>query len=54
MAGTAKGVTALQMDMKVHGLPVEVLKKALMQGKDGRAEILKHMLSDYRRSRARR
>jgi polyribonucleotide nucleotidyltransferase len=44
-AGTAKGITALQMDMKVHGLPVETLKAALMQGKDGRAEILKHMLT---------
>jgi polyribonucleotide nucleotidyltransferase len=43
-AGTAKGITALQMDMKVHGLPVETLKEALMQGKDGRAEILDHML----------
>ncbi len=45
VAGTEKGITALQMDMKVHGLPVEVLKEALLQGKDGRAEILKHMLS---------
>jgi polyribonucleotide nucleotidyltransferase len=45
VAGTEKGITALQMDMKVHGLPVDILKKALMQGKDGRAEILKHMLS---------
>lgn len=44
-AGTEKGITALQMDMKVHGLPVEVLRKALMQGKDGRAEILRHMLA---------
>jgi polyribonucleotide nucleotidyltransferase len=44
-AGTAKGITALQMDMKVHGLPVEILKKALLQGKDGRAEILEHMLT---------
>jgi polyribonucleotide nucleotidyltransferase len=43
-AGTAKGITALQMDMKVHGLPVEILKKALLQGKEGRAHILKHML----------
>lgn len=43
-AGTAKGITALQMDMKVHGLPVDVLKKALLQGKEGRAHILKHML----------
>lgn len=44
VAGTEKGITALQMDMKVHGLPVETLKAALMQGKDGRAHILSHML----------
>lgn len=44
-AGTAKGITALQMDMKVHGLPIETLKKALLQGKDGRALILSHMLT---------
>jgi len=44
-AGTANGITALQMDMKVHGLPVDILKQALMQGRDGRAEILKHMLT---------
>ena len=44
VAGTTKGITALQMDMKVHGLPVAVLKKALDQGKEGRAFILEHML----------
>jgi len=43
-AGTAKGVTALQMDMKVHGLPVEILKEALLAGRTGRAHILKCML----------
>ncbi len=45
VTGTAAGITALQMDMKVHGLPVDVLKAALMQGKEGRAEILAHMLT---------
>jgi len=45
VAGTANGITALQMDMKVHGLPVETLKKALLQGKEGRAHILEHMVS---------
>ncbi len=45
VTGTAKGITALQMDMKVHGLPVETLKAALMQGKEGRAHILAHMLT---------
>jgi polyribonucleotide nucleotidyltransferase len=44
-AGTANGITALQMDMKVHGLPVATLKQALLQGKDGRAIILEHMLT---------
>lgn len=45
VTGTEKGITALQMDMKVHGLPVDVLKKALLQGKEGRAHILEHMIS---------
>jgi polyribonucleotide nucleotidyltransferase len=45
VTGTSKGITALQMDMKVHGLPVAVLKDALMQGKAGRAHILEHMIS---------
>ena len=44
VAGTAKGITALQMDMKVHGLPVKVLAQTLEQAKAGRAEILNHML----------
>ena len=45
VTGTAKGITALQMDMKVHGLPVDVLRQALEQSKSGRAFILEHMLS---------
>ncbi|MDO5343503.1 MAG: polyribonucleotide nucleotidyltransferase [Candidatus Saccharibacteria bacterium] len=45
VTGTAKGITALQMDMKVHGLPVEILAQAIAQSKDGRAHILNHMLS---------
>lgn len=51
-AGTSKGITALQMDMKVHGLPVETLKEALLQGKEGRAHILEHMLSTIAEPRA--
>lgn len=45
VTGTTKGITALQMDMKVHGLPVSVLKEALEKGKAGRAHILDHMLT---------
>ncbi len=52
VAGTSKGITALQMDMKVHGLSVDVLAQALAQGKDGRAYILKHMLETIAEPRA--
>jgi len=45
VTGTTEGVTALQMDMKVHGLPVEVLEKAIEQSHAGRMYILEHMLS---------
>jgi polyribonucleotide nucleotidyltransferase len=45
VTGTEKGVTAMQMDMKVHGLPVEILRKAVEQSKAGRAHILEHMLT---------
>ncbi|MDQ3123095.1 MAG: polyribonucleotide nucleotidyltransferase [bacterium] len=44
VTGTTEGITALQMDMKVHGLAVSILKEALVKGKEGRAHILKHML----------
>ena len=45
VTGTAQGITALQMDMKVHGLPVDILAQAIEQSKAGRAHILEHMLS---------
>lgn len=44
VTGTTEGVTALQMDMKVHGLPVEILEKAIEQSHEGRMFILRHML----------
>ncbi|QQS20323.1 polyribonucleotide nucleotidyltransferase [Candidatus Saccharibacteria bacterium] len=52
VAGTAVGITALQMDMKVHGLPIAVLAKALAQGKEGRAHILEHMITTMPEPRA--
>jgi len=45
VAGTEQGITALQMDMKVHGLPLEVLAEAIRQAKAGRMFIMEHMLS---------
>lgn len=45
VTGTTEGVTALQMDMKVHGLPVEIMEKALKQSYEGRMFILNHLTS---------
>lgn len=44
VAGTAKGVTALQMDIKIEGLSREILEEALQQAKKGRMHILDSML----------
>ena len=43
VTGTTEGITALQMDMKVHGLPIEIMEKALKQSHAGRMFILKHL-----------
>ncbi len=43
VAGTKDGITALQMDIKVSGLDLRVLKEALYQAKDGRVKILNIM-----------
>lgn len=43
--GTSEGVTALQMDMKVHGIDVDILSEALQRAKTARAEILVKMLA---------
>ncbi|MBQ3293369.1 polyribonucleotide nucleotidyltransferase [Candidatus Saccharibacteria bacterium] len=45
VTGTTEGITALQMDMKVHGLPVEILEKAIKQSHEGRMFILDHLMS---------
>jgi polyribonucleotide nucleotidyltransferase len=43
VTGTAKGITACQMDMKVEGLSYDVLAEALAQAKQGRLHILQEM-----------
>jgi len=45
VAGTAKGVTALQMDIKIEGLSRDILEEALQQAKIGRMHILDSMLA---------
>ena len=44
VTGTTKGITACQMDMKVKGLPYNILEEALNQSKEGRLHILSEML----------
>ena len=43
VAGTEKGITSLQMDIKVAGITPEIMKTALAQAKDGRMHILGEM-----------
>ena len=44
VAGTAKGITAIQMDIKIKGIDEMILKQALAQAYDGRMHILEKML----------
>jgi len=44
VAGTKNGITALQMDIKIKGIDIEIMRKALYQAKDGRLFILDKML----------
>jgi len=44
VAGTEKGVTALQMDIKISGINRDILETALKQAREGRMTILKHMM----------
>ena len=52
VAGTAKGVTAIQMDIKVHGLSKQVLQDALKQAYEGRMHIMGEMLDEIAEPRA--
>jgi polyribonucleotide nucleotidyltransferase len=43
VVGTSKGISALQMDIKINGVDREIMSKALSQAKDGRFHILEKM-----------
>ena len=43
VAGTEKGVTALQMDIKINGITRQIMEAALEQAREGRLHILSHM-----------
>ncbi|MCR4710295.1 MAG: polyribonucleotide nucleotidyltransferase, partial [Clostridiales bacterium] len=46
VTGTEDGVTAIQMDIKVHGLSRDILERALKQAKEGRMFIMEKMLEE--------
>ena len=52
VAGTAEGITAIQMDIKIDGLTKEIIKEALDQAREGRLAILDHMLQTIDTSRS--
>ena len=52
VTGTTEGVTAMQMDIKVHGLSREILQKALQQAHEGRMHIMDIMLEEIPEPRA--
>lgn len=45
VAGTEVGITAMQMDIKIKGIPMDIMRKALNQARDGRLFILNKMLA---------
>ncbi|MBM7333137.1 polyribonucleotide nucleotidyltransferase [Alloalcanivorax marinus] len=52
VAGTERGVTALQMDIKIEGITEEIMEKALEQAREGRLHILGEMSKAIRESRS--
>lgn len=52
VAGTAKGINALQMDIKIRGLSMDIFEKALSQAREGRMFILNKMLAVIDKPRA--
>jgi polyribonucleotide nucleotidyltransferase len=52
VAGTSKGITAIQMDTKLHGLPGEVFEETLNKARDARLFILDNMAQAIANSRA--
>ena len=51
VAGTTKGITAIQMDIKIKGIDESILKTALAQAREGRLEIMEKMVATIPESR---
>ncbi|MCA8991636.1 MAG: polyribonucleotide nucleotidyltransferase [Planctomycetaceae bacterium] len=52
VAGSQKGITGIQLDLKIDGISEEIIRKTLERAKDARRELLKRMLTAIRRPRA--
>src|SRR5439155_10388946 len=51
IAGTGRGITGIQLDLKIDGINEEIIKATLEQARDARRDILKAMLSTLRQPR---
>ncbi|MEW4527556.1 MAG: polyribonucleotide nucleotidyltransferase [Maioricimonas sp. JB045] len=51
VAGTGKGVTGIQLDLKIQGIDEQIIRETLAQARDARRELLKSMLGTIRRPR---
>ena len=51
VAGSSEGITACQMDIKIQGLSIEIMKKALLQAREGRLHILSKMAETLQQPR---
>jgi polyribonucleotide nucleotidyltransferase len=52
IAGSQRGITGIQLDLKIDGISAEIIRGTLTQARDARRELLKTMLSTIRRPRA--
>lgn len=51
VAGTQKGITGIQLDLKIDGINEEIIRKTLDQARKARLDLLKSMLTEIRRPR---
>jgi polyribonucleotide nucleotidyltransferase len=52
VAGTGRGITGIQLDLKIDGIKEDIIRATLDQAREARREILKHMLSTLRQPRS--
>ncbi len=51
VAGTIRGITGIQLDLKIDGINEEIIRATLEQARDARKEILRHIVTTLRRPR---